>query len=140
MELVKRAGARLDGAEAVVVGRSNLVGKPTAILLLKEGATVIVCHSKTKDLAAHTKNADVLVVAVGKPKLITADMVKKGAIVIDVGTTKVDGKLVGDVDFESVKEKASAITPVPGGVGPMTIAMLLENTVLAFKRQSGLVA
>jgi len=140
MELVKRAGARLDGAEAVVVGRSNLVGKPTAVLLLKEGATVTICHSKTKDLAAHTKNADVLVVAVGKPKLITADMVKKGAIVIDVGTTKVDGKLVGDVDFEAVKEKASAITPVPGGVGPMTIAMLLENTVLAFKRQSGLVA
>ena len=140
MELIKRAGARLDGAEAVVVGRSNLVGKPAAVLLLKEGATVTVCHSKTRDLAAHTKNADVLVVAVGKPKLITADMVKKGAVVIDVGTTKVDGKLVGDVDFESVKEKAGAITPVPGGVGPMTIAMLLENTVLAFKRQSGLVA
>jgi len=139
MALVKESGAKLEGAHAVVVGRSNLVGKPVAMLLLRENATVTMCHSKTRDLAAHTRQADVLIVAVGHPKLITADMVKPGAVVIDVGTSKVDGKLVGDVDFQAVKEKAGAITPVPGGVGPMTVAMLLENVVSAFRRQKGLV-
>ncbi|MCX6768087.1 MAG: bifunctional methylenetetrahydrofolate dehydrogenase/methenyltetrahydrofolate cyclohydrolase FolD [Candidatus Micrarchaeota archaeon] len=138
MALLKEAGAVLDGANAVVVGRSNIVGKPVAALLLKENATVTVCHSKTGDLAAHTRAADVLVVAVGRPKLVGADMVKKGAVVIDVGTSKMDEKLVGDVDFAAVREKAAAITPVPGGVGPMTIAMLLDNTLSAFKRQKGL--
>src|SRR3989344_89833 len=124
---------------AVVVGRSNLVGKPTAVLLLNEGCTLTVCHSKTLNLAEETKKADVLVVAVGKPKLITGEMVKEGAIVIDVGITKnAEGKILGDVDFETVKEKASFITPVPGGVGPMTIAMLLQNTFEAAKMIEGL--
>jgi len=125
----------VEGKNAVVVGRSNIVGRPLSILLLNRGATVTVCHSRTKDLAYHTKQADILVVAVGKPGLITKDMVKKGAVVVDVGTTKVDGKLKGDVDFENVKEVASYITPVPKGVGPMTVAMLLENTLQAYELQ-----
>jgi len=121
----------LVGKNAVVVGRSKIVGKPIALMLLNRNATVTVCHSKTKDLKEHTKNADVLVVAVGKPKLITKDMVKEGAVVIDVGINRVEGKLCGDVDFENVKDVVSYITPVPGGVGPMTVAMVLENTLIA---------
>ena len=133
MELIKSTGVEIKGKNAVVVGRSNIVGKPTALLLLQENATVIVCHSKTKNLGEYTKNADILVAAVGKPNLIKQDMVKKGAIVIDVGINRVMGKIVGDVDFENVKEVAGFITPVPGGVGPMTIAMLLDNTLKAME-------
>ena len=134
LEMIRRTGANLSGKEAVVVGRSNIVGKPMAVLLLQENCTVTICHSRTADLAAHTRRADVLVAAVGKTKFITADMVKPGAIVIDVGINRVDGKVVGDVDFDNVKEVASWITPVPGGVGRMTIAMLLENTLEAAER------
>ena len=119
----------IEGKHAVIVGRSNIVGKPIAHLLLRENATVTICHSKTANLAEITRQADILVAAVGKPKLITADMIKRNAVVIDVGTTKINGKLIGDVDFENAKKVASYITPVPGGVGPMTVAMLLENTV-----------
>lgn len=132
--MLKRAGISLEGKEAVVVGRSNIVGKPMALLLLKENATVTVCHSRTANLKEHTRRADVLVAAVGKPRFITADMVKEGAVVVDVGINRVDGKLCGDVDFESVAPKASWITPVPGGVGKMTIAMLMENTVTAAEK------
>lgn len=135
IKLIESTGVKIEGKEAVVVGRSNIVGKPVSILLLEKGATVTICHSKTKDLTEHTKKADILVASVGKPKLITSDMVKNGAIVIDVGINRTQGKLVGDVDFENVKEKASYITPVPKGVGPMTIAMLLENTLIAYKMQ-----
>ncbi len=123
----------IEGKNAVVVGRSNIVGKPTAMLLVEKNATVTICHSKTKNLAEHTKKADIIVVAVGKPKLITKDMVKEGAVVIDVGINRVNDKIIGDVDFEKVKEVASFITPVPGGVGPMTIAMLLDNTLKAME-------
>ena len=137
IELIKRAGVDLAGKEVVVVGRSNIVGKPVAMLLLAENATVTICHSRTHDLAAVCRRADVLVAAVGRARIITADHVKEGAVVIDVGTNRVDGKLVGDVDFASVSQKAAALTPVPGGVGPMTIAMLLKNTVTAAGRQSG---
>ncbi len=133
MELIKLSGIDPSGRECVVVGRSNIVGKPQAMLLLHANGTVTVCHSRTKNLAEVTKRADILVAAVGKPKFITADMVKDGAVVIDVGMNRVDGKLCGDVDFEPVSEKASAITPVPGGVGPMTIAMLMRNTLKAAK-------
>ena len=136
MELLRVAGAELRGARAVVVGRSKLVGKPVAALLLAADCTVIQCHSRTRDLAAECRSADILIAAAGKPKLINADMVRPGAIVIDVGTNRGDdGKLVGDVDFDAVKDIAGAITPVPGGVGPMTIAMLLSNTVEAARRQ-----
>ena len=134
MEMIRRTGVSLSGKEAVVVGRSNIVGKPMAMLLLQQNCTVTVCHSRTADLAAHTRRADILVAAVGRPKMITADMVKPGAIVIDVGINRVDGKVVGDVDFDGVKEVAGWITPVPGGVGRMTITMLLENTVEAAER------
>ncbi|MBR2719525.1 MAG: bifunctional methylenetetrahydrofolate dehydrogenase/methenyltetrahydrofolate cyclohydrolase FolD [Clostridia bacterium] len=134
LEMIRRTGVSLSGKEAVVVGRSNIVGKPMAVLLLQENCTVTVCHSRTADLAAHTRRADVLVAAVGKAKFITADMVKPGAIVIDVGINRVDGKVVGDVDFENVKEVAAWITPVPGGVGRMTITMLLQNTLEAAER------
>ncbi len=138
MELLKRTGVELAGKEAVVVGRSNIVGKPIALMLLAESATVTVAHSKTKDLGGVTGRADVLVVATGRPKTVTADMVKEGVVVIDVGVNRLDsGKLVGDVDFDGVREKASAITPVPGGVGPMTIAMLMYNTVQSAKKRSG---
>ena len=147
-QLLIRSGVKLEGAEVVVVGRSNIVGKPIANILLqkKEGAnaTVTVCHTRTRDISAHTKRADILIVAAGKPKAITADMVKKGVVVIDVGVNRVgktpEGKaiLVGDVDFDAVKEKAKAITPVPGGVGPMTITMLMLNTVRAAKLAAGL--
>ncbi len=130
MELISRTGISLSGKEAVVVGRSNIVGKPMALLLLAQHATVTICHSKTKDLTAVTSRADILIAAVGKPQMINADMVKKGAVVIDVGVNRLDnGKLVGDVAFAEVAAKASYITPVPGGVGPMTIAMLMKNTL-----------
>jgi methylenetetrahydrofolate dehydrogenase (NADP+)/methenyltetrahydrofolate cyclohydrolase len=139
MEMLKAEGVSLKGREAVVVGRSNIVGKPMAMLLIGASATVTVCHSQTRDLAFHTRRADILVAAVGKPKMITGDMVKPGAVVIDVGINRLQdgpdaGKLCGDVDFASAKEVASLITPVPGGVGPMTITMLLANTIEAAER------
>ena len=132
--MIKSTGINLNGKEAVVIGRSNIVGKPMAMLLLRENCTVTICHSRTKNLAEHTRRADILVAAVGKAGFVTADMVKDGAIVIDVGINRVDGKVCGDVDFESVTEKAGWITPVPGGVGKMTITMLLDNTVEAAER------
>jgi methylenetetrahydrofolate dehydrogenase (NADP+) / methenyltetrahydrofolate cyclohydrolase len=135
MKMLESEQVPLRGAVAVVIGASNIVGKPMAMLLQSAGATVTICNSKTKDLGWHTRHADILVVATGKPKMIDASMVKAGAIVIDVGINRgTDGKLCGDVDFESVKTVAGAITPVPGGVGPMTIAMLLVNTVEAAER------
>ena len=135
MELLARSGISAAGKRAVVVGRSNIVGRPMALLLLNADATVTVCHSKTKDLAEECRRADILVAAIGKAKFITSDMVKEGAVVIDVGMDRDEnGRLCGDVDFENVKEKVSAITPVPGGVGPMTIAMLLKNTCDAAER------
>ncbi|HEX6317536.1 MAG TPA: bifunctional methylenetetrahydrofolate dehydrogenase/methenyltetrahydrofolate cyclohydrolase FolD [Burkholderiales bacterium] len=135
MRLIEHAGVALGGKHAVVIGRSNIVGKPLALLLLAQNATVTVCHSKTADLPAVARQADVLVAAVGRAKLVTAAMVKPGACVIDVGVNRLpDGTLAGDVDFQSVKAVAGAITPVPGGVGPMTIAMLLENCVAAASR------
>ena len=133
MELLASTGVELSGKHAVVIGRSNTVGKPMAMLLLNANCTVTICHSKTKNMKDITKQADILVVAIGKPKFVTEDMVKEGAIVIDVGINRVDGKLVGDVDFENVSKKASFITPVPGGVGPMTISMLLYNTLMCAK-------
>jgi methylenetetrahydrofolate dehydrogenase (NADP+)/methenyltetrahydrofolate cyclohydrolase len=135
IELLDSEGVDLRGAEAVVIGRSQLVGRPLASLLLARDATVTMCHSRTRDLAEVCRRADVLVAAVGVPGLVTADMVREGAVVIDVGTNRTDGGLVGDVDFEGVAQKAAAITPVPGGVGPMTIAMLLVNTVKAARLQ-----
>ncbi len=130
IELLDRSGIEIEGKHAVVVGASNIVGKPMATMLLNREATITVCHIKTKDLAFHTRQADILVVAVGKSNLITADMVKDGVVVIDVGTNRLaNGKLVGDVDYENVAKKAAAITPVPGGVGPMTIIMLMKNTI-----------
>ena len=147
-QLLIRSGVKIEGAEVVVVGRSNIVGKPIANILLQKAeganATVTICHTRTKDLAFHTKRADIIIAAAGKAKAITADMVKEGVVVIDVGVNQIgttaDGKriLVGDVDYEAVKEKASAITPVPGGVGPMTITMLMMNTVKAAKVAAGL--
>jgi len=147
-QILIRSGVKTDGAEVVVVGRSNIVGKPIANIMLqkKEGAnaTVTVCHTATRDIAFHTRRADILIVAAGRPKAITADMVKEGAVVIDVGVNRIGktasgkGILVGDVDFDAVKEKAKAITPVPGGVGPMTITMLMLNTVRAAKLAAGL--
>ncbi len=131
IELLERSGVAIKGKEAVVVGRSNIVGKPVAQLLLARHATVTICHSRTSDLASHTRRAEILVVATGRAKMITGDMVKEGAVVIDVGVNRVDGKLVGDVDFDAASQRASAITPVPGGVGPMTITMLLKNTLQA---------
>jgi len=131
MYMLRHAGVDLKGKEAVVIGRSNIVGKPAAILLLNEHCTVTVCHSRTKDLKEHARRADVLVAAIGKPRFVTADMVKPGAVVIDVGINRVDGKVVGDVDFEPVSKVAGYITPVPGGVGKMTISMLMENTLEA---------
>jgi methylenetetrahydrofolate dehydrogenase (NADP+)/methenyltetrahydrofolate cyclohydrolase len=148
-QLLIRSGVKIDGAEVVIVGRSNIVGKPMANLLMQKNkganATVTLCHTHTRDVAFHTRRADILIVAAGKPKSITADMVKEGAVVIDVGVNQIgtskSGKriLVGDVDFENVKEKASMITPVPGGVGPMTITMLMLNTLKAAKIAAGLV-
>ena len=136
MELLDRTGISVEGKECVVVGRSNIVGKPQTMLLMHKNGTVTTCHSKTKDLPEVTRRADILIVAIGKPKFVTADMVKEGAVVIDVGMNRgEDGKLCGDVDFDEVAKKASAITPVPGGVGPMTITMLLKNTIAAAKLQ-----
>jgi len=132
--MIKSTGLNLNGLEAVVIGRSNIVGKPMAMLLMRENCTVTICHSRTKNLAEHTRRADILVAAVGKAGFVTADMVKPGAVVIDVGINRVDGKVKGDVDFEAVKEVAGWITPVPGGVGKMTITMLLANTVEAAER------
>ncbi|MBO5484079.1 MAG: bifunctional methylenetetrahydrofolate dehydrogenase/methenyltetrahydrofolate cyclohydrolase FolD [Lachnospiraceae bacterium] len=130
IQLLKRSGISIEGKECVVIGRSNIVGKPMAMLLIRENGTVTVCHSRTKDLKEVTKRADILVVAIGKKKFVTADYVKEGAVVIDVGMHRQEnGKLCGDVDFDSVEPVASAITPVPGGVGPMTIAMLMNNCV-----------
>jgi methylenetetrahydrofolate dehydrogenase (NADP+)/methenyltetrahydrofolate cyclohydrolase len=137
MELLAHARVELTGASAVVIGRSQLVGKPLAQLLLAADATVTQCHSRTRDLAEVCLGADVLVAAVGRPGTVTAEMVREGAVVIDVGTNRTDDGLVGDVDFDAVAEKAAAITPVPGGVGPMTIAMLLSNTARAARLQSG---
>ena len=149
VQLLVRSGVKIDGAHVVIVGRSNLVGKPLANMLIQKSptgnATVTVCHTRTTDLACYTRQADILVAAIGRPRAITADMVKEGAVVIDVGVSRVDDparksgyRLVGDVDFDRVKEKASLITPVPGGVGPMTITMLLYNTVESAKRGAGL--
>lgn len=139
LEMIASTGVSLDGKHAVVVGRSNIVGKPAAVLLLQRNATVTVCHSRTKDLADHCRRADVLVAAVGKAGFITGDMVKPGAVVIDVGINRgADGKLCGDVDFAAASEKASFITPVPGGVGLMTRAMLMENTLRAAKLLHGI--
>lgn len=136
MELIKLTGIDVCGKECVVVGRSNIVGKPMSMLLLAANGTVTVCHSKTENLAEVTKRADILVVAVGRANMITADMVKPGAVVIDVGMNRLEsGKFVGDVEFDSVSEVAGAITPVPGGVGPMTIAMLMRNTVSGYKKR-----
>ena len=135
MELIHESGVEVGGKECVVIGRSNIVGKPMSMLLLHENGTVTVCHSKTSDLKAQTRRADILVAAVGIPKFVKADMVKPGAVVIDVGMDRDEnGKLCGDVDFDEVEKVASAITPVPGGVGPMTIAMLMRNTITAAKR------
>ncbi len=137
MELIHESGIDVAGKECVVIGRSNIVGKPMAMLLLHENGTVTICHSKTRDLKGVTKRADILVVAIGRAKFVTADMVKTGAVVIDVGMDRDEnGKLCGDVDFESVEKVAGAITPVPGGVGPMTIAMLMKNTLNAYKLQN----
>ncbi len=138
MELIKESGVEVAGKECVVIGRSNIVGKPMAMLLLHQNGTVTICHSKTANLAEVTRRADILVAAVGKAKFVTGDMVKEGAVVIDVGMNRDEnGKLCGDVDFASVEPKCAAITPVPGGVGPMTIAMLMKNTLTAAKRQNG---
>ena len=139
IKMIESAGVTIEGKRAVVVGRSNIVGKPLALMLLQRNATVTICHSKTKDLPAVCREAELLLVAIGKAKFVTADMVREGAVVIDVGTNRLlDGKLCGDVDFEPVSQKAGWISPVPGGVGPMTIAMLLENTVESAKRTVGM--
>jgi len=138
LEILDHYGAKLEGAEAVVIGRSRLVGKPLAQLLLARHATVTMCHTRTRDLAGHARRADILCVAAGRPRMVTGDMVKPGAWVIDVGVNRLDtGKLAGDVDFDSVSAVAAAITPVPGGVGLMTVAMLMRNTLLAATRQVG---
>ena len=139
MELIKESGIEVSGKECVILGRSNIVGKPQAMLLLHQNGTVTICHSRTQNLKEVTRRADILVAAIGKPNFVTADMVKEGAVVIDVGINRLpDKKLCGDVDFEAVSKVASAITPVPGGVGPMTIAMLMKNTVTAAICQNGL--
>ena len=137
MELLKREKVNLVGANAVVIGRSILVGKPMMNLLINANATVTLCHSKTKDLEKITRRADVLVVAIGKKHFVTRDMVKRGAVVIDVGINRVDGKLYGDVDYDNVYSKVKKITPVPGGVGPMTVVMLMKNVIEAYEKQNG---
>ena len=139
MEMLNYYNIDINGKECVVIGRSNIVGKPMGMLLLHKNGTVTICHSRTKNLSEVTRRADILVAAVGKAKFVTADMVKPGAVVIDVGMNRENGKLCGDVDFEAVSQKASYITPVPGGVGPMTIAVLMQNTLTAAKRQNNLV-
>lgn len=135
MKMLEEYGVELRGKQVVVVGASNIVGKPMALLALEKGATITICHKKTRDLAAMTRQADILIVAAGVPNLITRDMVKEGVVIIDVGINRVESGLVGDVDFEGVKDVASMITPVPGGVGPMTIIMLIHNTVLSAERR-----
>jgi methylenetetrahydrofolate dehydrogenase (NADP+)/methenyltetrahydrofolate cyclohydrolase len=138
MKLLEKAGVSIEGKHAVVIGRSNIVGKPMAMMLLQANATVTICTSKTVDLAKFTRDADILVVAIGKAKMVTGDMIKPGAAVIDVGMNRDEnGKLCGDVDFNSAKEVAGWITPVPGGVGPMTITMLVANTVQSAERTAG---
>jgi methylenetetrahydrofolate dehydrogenase (NADP+)/methenyltetrahydrofolate cyclohydrolase len=137
LRLIASTGTDVAGKRAVVIGRSDIVGKPVAALLLRENATVTICHSRTRDLPDVVREADIVVAAIGRPRFVSAEMVKTGAIVIDVGINRVDGKLAGDVDFERVREVASWITPVPGGVGPMTIAMLMKNTVIAAERRRG---
>jgi methylenetetrahydrofolate dehydrogenase (NADP+)/methenyltetrahydrofolate cyclohydrolase len=138
LEILDHYGAKLEGAEVVIVGRSRLVGKPLAQLLLARHATVTMCHTRTRDLGEHTRRADILCVAAGRPRMITGDMVKEGAWIIDVGVNRLDtGKLAGDVDFDSVQPRAGAVTPVPGGVGLLTVAMLLKNTLAAATRQTG---
>lgn len=136
MYLLEKYNIELEGKRAVVIGRSNIVGKPMALMLLEKNATVTIAHSRTKNLKELTKEADVVVVAIGKAKFVTEDMVKEGAVIVDVGINRIDGVLYGDVDFENVEKKASYITPVPGGVGPLTIAMLLLNTITAFIEQN----
>jgi methylenetetrahydrofolate dehydrogenase (NADP+)/methenyltetrahydrofolate cyclohydrolase len=139
IKMIESTGVGIEGKRAVVLGRSNIVGKPLALMLLQRNATVTICHSKTKDLPAVCREAELLLVAIGKAKFVTADMVREGAVVVDVGTNRLpDGKVVGDVDFETVSQKAGWISPVPGGVGPMTIAMLLDNTVESAKRMAGM--
>ncbi len=138
IELLKGYNVEFTGKHAVVIGRSNMVGKPMSVLLQKENCTVTMCHSKTKDIAYFTKQADIVVVAIGKDRFLKADMIKEGAIVVDVGMNRVDGKLYGDVDFENLKDKCSYITPVPGGVGPMTVTMLLYNSYVASVRNRGI--
>ncbi|MFA6766038.1 MAG: bifunctional methylenetetrahydrofolate dehydrogenase/methenyltetrahydrofolate cyclohydrolase FolD [Clostridia bacterium] len=133
MQLLKEYGIEISGKNAVIIGRSNIVGKPMFFMLMQENSTVTVCHSRTKNIKEICQNADILVAALGRANFVTADMVKQGAVVIDVGINRVDGKLCGDVDFQAVKDKCSFITPVPGGVGPMTITMLLYNTLKAYK-------
>lgn len=138
VEMLKHEGIEISGKHCVIVGRSNIVGKPAALLMLQENATVTVCHSRTKNLAEEVKRADIVIAAIGKANFITADMVKEGAVVVDVGINRLEnGKITGDVDFEAVKEKASYITPVPGGVGPMTITMLMKNTLESYNRKFG---
>lgn len=138
IKMLERYDVDIAGKNAVVIGRSNIVGKPIAAMLMKKNATVTVCHSKTVNIASVCKSADILVAAIGKPKFVTEDFVKKGAVVIDVGINRVDGKLCGDVDFDGVKDLCSHITPVPGGVGPMTIATLMENTFKSFENFHGI--
>jgi methylenetetrahydrofolate dehydrogenase (NADP+)/methenyltetrahydrofolate cyclohydrolase len=137
MEILDHYRIPIEGADAVIIGRSDIVGKPMAVMLMHRHATITVCHSRTRNLAQVAAGADILVAALGKARLVTADMVKEGAVVIDVGMNRVEGNLTGDVDFEAVSEKASHITPVPGGVGPMTVAMLLKNTLTAYRKQTG---
>jgi len=139
MEMLAASNIDVSGKHCVVIGRSNIVGKPMAMLMLHKNATVTICHSKTQNLAEICRQADILVAAVGRARFVTADMVKPGAVVIDVGMNRLDGKLCGDVDFDEVSRVCSAITPVPGGVGPMTIAMLMQNTLTAAKRQNGII-
>ena len=136
IHMLKQGGVELTGKDAVVIGRSNIVGKPAAMLLLNENCTVTICHSRTQNLKEHCRRADILVAAIGKPRFVTADMVKPGAAVVDVGINRVDGKVVGDVDYEAVSKVAGYITPVPGGVGKLTISMLIENTLEAACRQT----
>jgi methylenetetrahydrofolate dehydrogenase (NADP+) / methenyltetrahydrofolate cyclohydrolase len=139
VEILRRSGIEIEGKRAVVIGRSAVVGMPAAFLLVRENATVTVCHSRTRDLARHVKDAEILVVAAGHPGLVTGDMVRRGVVVVDVGINVVDGSIVGDVDFESVRGRAAAITPVPGGVGPLTNALLLAHLVRAAREQEGAV-
>jgi methylenetetrahydrofolate dehydrogenase (NADP+) / methenyltetrahydrofolate cyclohydrolase len=138
MRLLGRYGIGLEGKNVVIINRSKLLGKPLALMMLKKNATVSVCHSKTQDLERHTQRADIIVVGVGKPQFLRKDMVKQGAVIVDAGIAKAEGRVVGDADFEGLRGKASFITPVPGGVGPMTVAMVLENTTMLTERQSAL--